>query len=279
MSARNHRLCRCLALLLPLAALVVFGAVQAQPQFTDENFEQWVFQEDHTAAAARKRLEASVSVHVDHIDRACRLTEAQKKKLQLAGRGDIKRFFDRYEVVRQKFQGVKNDQQAWNQMWQDINPLQMSLQSGLFHEDSFLFRCMPHTLTAEQWPSYEALAQERRAFHHRVTIEMCVSQLEQIAPLRAAQRRELLAFLTKEMKPPRKSNFYYSWMLLVRLAQLPEDKLKPFFEKTQWKAVNQLLVAYKGQVQWLRQNGQWDDDDDEADKPAPPREKKELEKK
>ena len=48
--------------------------------------------------AARFRLETILAARVDKIARQCGLTEVQKKKLLLAGRGDIKRFFDRVGV-------------------------------------------------------------------------------------------------------------------------------------------------------------------------------------
>src|SRR5438128_7468487 len=110
-------------------------AVAAAPTVTDEQFDQWVFQQDRNAFEARRRLDSQLALQVEDIDRACKLTDAQKKKLQLAGRGDVKRFFDRYETVRQKFQLLKQDEQKVQEIWQDINPLQVTLQAGLFHDD------------------------------------------------------------------------------------------------------------------------------------------------
>ena len=50
-----------------------------------------------------------LAAQIDNIDRACKLTEAQKEKLHLAGRGDIKRFFDRYERVKGKAEVTQRD--------------------------------------------------------------------------------------------------------------------------------------------------------------------------
>jgi hypothetical protein len=49
------------------------------------------------ASAGRQQLEWQLTVQMEDIDRACSLTDAQRRKLELAGRGDIKHFFDRYE--------------------------------------------------------------------------------------------------------------------------------------------------------------------------------------
>lgn len=267
------------ALVLAAALWSAFvGPAAGQIQWTDETFDQQVFNRGggpvQNAAGARKELDRSLLLNIQDIDRVCKLTEAQKKKLQLAGRGDIKRFYDRYEVVKQKFQRLKpklqgdNWQEAWQELWQDINPLQMSLQSGLFLEASLLHKSLRHTLTAEQLPRYQAQAEERRRFHHRANIELAVNSFEESMPLHDAQRQELIALLLKELKPPRKSiiqNTVYA--VTVRMSLLPDDKLKPVFDRTQWKIVRAHLDNYKGGVQWLKQSGQWAEDDDDVDAP------------
>jgi hypothetical protein len=267
------------ALVLAAALWPAFvGSAAGQPQWTDENFEQWVFQRGggtvQNAASARKELDRSLLLNIQNIDRVCKLTEAQKKKLQLAGRGDIKRFYDHYEVVKKKFHRLKpkqqddNDwQEHWNELWQDINPLQMSFQNGLFHEDSLLHKSLRHTLTAEQLPRYQAQAEERRGFHHRASIEVAVNYFEQSMPLRDAQRQELIALLLKELKPLRKSNSIEVHIVIVQMSLLPDDKLKPVFDRTQWKMVRAHLDIYKDRVQWLKQSGQWPEDDEDGDAP------------
>ena len=71
------------------SATAVFGQVG----FTDEQFEQWVFQQYGNALTARARLKESLELYTEDVDRACGLSDAQKQKLRLAGRGDIERFF------------------------------------------------------------------------------------------------------------------------------------------------------------------------------------------
>src|SRR5439155_9611662 len=77
---------------------------QVRQLWTDDQFERWVFQEDGNASRARKRLDSLLAMQIENIDRTCRLTDAQKKKLQLAGRGDVKRCFDCYERIKRKTQ-------------------------------------------------------------------------------------------------------------------------------------------------------------------------------
>jgi hypothetical protein len=244
------------------------GAVVMQPQFTDETFEQWVFQNSGRYAGSKQHLGLQLLLQIEDLDRACKLNDAQRKKLQLTGQGDIKRFFDRYEKVKKRFDLLKNDQQKlFQEIWQDISPLQQTLQSGLFSEDSILYKSLHNTLTAEQWERYQAYSSERRAFQHRYNIEFAVAMIEMSIPLRAGQRRELMAVLSTLTKPPRRSGQYGYYLVMYQLAQAPQEKLKPLFDDTQWKAVSATFNQYKGMRQWLKQSGQLpeDDDDEKAD--------------
>jgi hypothetical protein len=245
-----------------------------QAQWTDETFDQWVFQQDRTASGARRRIDSQLALRIDDIDRVCRLTEGQKKKLELAAHGDIKRFFDRYETIKKKFQSLKNDQQQVNNMWQEISPLQISLQGGLFDSDSLLQKLLKHTLTSEQFVRYQGAARERRDFHHRADIELVIAAWDQSMPLSEVQRRDLTTFLANETKPPRKSGVYDYHVIICQLSHLPEEKLKSHFDDMQWKVVKWYLAQIRAMEPWLKQSGQWPGDDDELEqadvRPATP---------
>jgi hypothetical protein len=240
-------------------AVVARQLVQLEAQF-----DQQVFQRDGNAAGARRRLDAQLALQVEDLDWACTLTDAQKHKLRLAGRGDIKRFFDRCDTVKQKFQAAHQDGQRLQEVWQDISPLQMTLQAGLFQDDSLLHKALSNTLTGEQFARYDALARDRRAFRHRANVELAVTTLEQSMPLRDAQRRELTTLLTNETKPPRKASQYDYYFVMFQIGRLPEGKLKPLFDNLQWKVVSRQLDQFRGMEPTLRQWGLWPVEGDEA---------------
>src|SRR5438105_2926594 len=50
----------------------------AQQNFSDENFDQWVFQNNGNFSGARQHLDVLLALQVEDIDRACKLTDAQK---------------------------------------------------------------------------------------------------------------------------------------------------------------------------------------------------------
>jgi hypothetical protein len=220
-----------------------------------------VSRQDSTAAAARRRFDALLTLHVEDIDRACRLSDAQKKKLQLMGRGDIKRVFDTYEEAKHRFNLLNNNVQRLQEVVQDVQPLQTSMQGDLFNDSSLLAKSLRHTLTGEQPAQYEAAAKERRAFRHRAQIELAVTMIEQATPLRDAQRRELVALLTSETKPTRASGQYDFYLVMYQIGRIPEEKFKPLLTDTQWKVLDRQLAQYKAVVPNLRQNGLLPDDD------------------
>src|SRR5437867_3109060 len=98
-------------LLLVATALAIAGSAQraraqddaepdeeqpAQPRPavvpTDEVLNIWVFALPGGAVTLRSRLESSLQREVSRVDQMYGLTPEQMKKLELAGRGDIKRF-------------------------------------------------------------------------------------------------------------------------------------------------------------------------------------------
>jgi hypothetical protein len=238
------------------AVLEAQAVQEAEKRRAFQEFDRLVFQPNGNAAGARRRLESQLAIQIQDIDRACRLSAAQKRKLQLAGRGDIKRFFDHYEAVKQSFQTMKNPVQHIPDVWQDIGPLQMILQAGLFHEDSLLVKSLPNTLTGEQFARYDAMARERRASRHRESVEMAIAILQRGIRLREAQRRELVTLITEETKPSRRPSPYDPYVLLLQLDRVPQEKLKRLFDENQWETVHEQLAQCHQLEPMLRQAGQ-----------------------
>jgi hypothetical protein len=90
-------------------AVLAINGVVVRAAWTDEQIEEWVFGDN--ASMARRRAESRLATQILDLDRACKLTDAQKTKLQLAGRGDIKRFFDCFEEFKRKARLMQHDEQ------------------------------------------------------------------------------------------------------------------------------------------------------------------------
>ena len=128
----------------------------------ESNFDRWVYGNmGGTVAGARDRLEALLSLSIDEADRTCKLTEAQKKKLRLAGHGDLKRFLGRVEEARRVFRQLNRDQNNVNQLHQETIPLAATLRAGLYGDDSFFGKTLRTTLDPEQAGRYRETSRRR----------------------------------------------------------------------------------------------------------------------
>ncbi|MGE5194648.1 MAG: hypothetical protein ACM3U2_19320 [Deltaproteobacteria bacterium] len=240
------------------------GVPQPVFVFADENFDQWLYQDMQNAAGARSRLDARLLMRLDDLAQSCDLTEAQRQKLHLAGRGDIRRLFDRIEELRRKFQAVRSDQNRIGEILQAMQPLQLAMRTGMFGETSLFAKALRSTLTTEQVERVETADRERRSFRYRAVVAGVVARLDDDLSLRAAQRRQLEQVLLDETRAPAHFSQYDPMVVLVQAARLPEDKLKPLFDGPQWKILKRQLDQALGVEPFLKANGFHPDSDPAA---------------
>jgi hypothetical protein len=120
------------------------GAMVAQ-----ENFDRRVFGDRETKRERWNHLEDLLFSKIQAADKKHRLTGPQRAKLQLAGRGDIKRFFDRVEDGRAEFElnrvGFKNGIAAL----QRLKPLSDAYDRGPFDDGSLFVKTL-HKINEDQ---------------------------------------------------------------------------------------------------------------------------------
>ena len=232
--------------------------VQNMNGWTDETFDQWVFG-SRTPAAARIRLNSLLTLQIEDVDRTCALTPEQKTKLELAGKGDVKHLYDRVAEKKRKFQSVKNDQNKIGNIFQEIQPLQSAFNSGPFDEGSIFFKTITNTLEGVQKTKYEDVLTNKRLFRYRAKVDLTVAFLDNAVGFKADQRKKLSEILLVETKPPRRYGQYDYYVVMWQAAHLPEAKLKPLFDETQWKLLSRQLTQVKGMGQFLKQNGYLED--------------------
>ena len=131
------------------------NAPQSQPTIAIEIFENYLFGAtgSNAVAAARNRLELTLLERIDTVDGDCQLSETQRAKLRLAGKGDIKRIFDRVDAVRRELPLVSPEQvtpAVRAAISREVNPLRARFESGLFHADSLYAKTATGILTAAQ---------------------------------------------------------------------------------------------------------------------------------
>jgi len=221
----------------------------------DDNFEANVFQPSGNAKQARIHIETKLKLQLNELNRICELNDAQKQKLKLAASSDMKRFFDEVEVVRKKFKAGKQDQNAWNQVWQEISPLQAKMAAGLFGDTSFFCKTIRKTLSEEQYSKYSAVIAERRRFRYKSSIETVITSFEDSVALNHTQHDAIVKLLLDETQPPAAFGQHDQQVVMYQLAKLPEAKLKAVLDERQWKQAQMQFNQYRGMEQFLIQNG------------------------
>lgn len=233
--------------------------VQAHVMLGVGNFDQWVFGAAGTGNGSelktRQHFQNMAKTRIERIDQMCKLTEPQKKKLELAARGDMVHFFDRVEVVREKFMRLRNDQNKIQEIWQDIQPLQVAIQSEQFSTGSFFRKTLQRTLTGDQFSQFEKAELERRKFVYRAKILAVVVGFESTIPMTGEQRHKLVDLVEKETPIPRGFGQYDQYVVMYQMGKIPSEKLRKIFDESQMKMLDRRLNQGRGMGAWLERTG------------------------
>jgi hypothetical protein len=102
---------------------------------TRENFDRWVFGVTSEKARLHK-LDRILFWTVENVAWQNTMTEQERAKLTLAGKGDIKRLLDRIEAERQDFEEARMNLTTGRQALQRLKPLSVEVEKGPFGDDS-----------------------------------------------------------------------------------------------------------------------------------------------
>jgi hypothetical protein len=100
-------------------------------------------------------LNSMLKTKVDEVSVRAGLSPAQKRKLFLAGEGDIRRFYERVDQLEAKYRRLAYHRNPAEQMGRDAEPLLAARRGGLFSEDSLFAKTLTSTLTPEQAARYK----------------------------------------------------------------------------------------------------------------------------
>ena len=256
--------------------MVVEGPIIANPQeqmvrqFGVQNFDQMLFQNDGNATKGEQRMRVRTELKFAELDQVCQLNEEQKRKLQLASCGDLQRFRAQADALRLKFEKLVKEQkqndaeafnQAYQQMWQEIQPLQMRMNTGLSEGgESMLAKVLSQTLTIEQKEKYAVVTTERQRFRYETNIAVCLHNLEDVVFLSESQREEITKLLLV-MPPPRQTGQYESYAVQCRMSMIPVERLEPIFKPDQWRKFKPQYEQYRNIRQSWVQAGLLDAED------------------
>ncbi len=239
------------ALLLTFA---LTGTGVAQPMLPEETLDQWIFGSGNDARTGRQTLEHKLTAQVAEVQQLCSLSEEQTAKLQLAGMGDIKHFFNRADKIKRRLAKI-TDENAVGMAFQEIQPLQQELARGIFRETSLFDKVLRRLLDREQAIKYRQFQYQALQARYRSRLTFVLLKLEDTLPMLHEQRQQLLQLALDETAPPTQFGPHDSTYVLWQLSKLPEDNLRPIFDDRQWQVFRQSLQQASQFEQFLRGNG------------------------
>jgi hypothetical protein len=227
---------------LPLEA---DAAPMTQQQFNDWA-EQSVFSSDRNALTWRSRLSARLELKLEYLQRTCGITEAQTKKLRLAGNADIKRLIDRLDADKRSFAIAKDDSTQIAQLQSDVQELRDASGSSLLEEGSLFAKTLQKALSRKQFAKYSMEERQSKQFRHRATVDQTVQLFDVAVGINDAQRERFAQLLLRRTRPPRRSRGPLSEFLSVgfQAAKLPEAEVKLIFDDSQWRMLRTLFQEF-----------------------------------
>jgi hypothetical protein len=107
-----------------------------------ENFDRWLFADGRSERARQRYLEVLLERRIEVAALVYRLAAPQRAKLQLAGRGDIKRYFDEVQDRRSRFEIDRRNFDAGLAALRGLAPLSRIYQLGPYGNGSLFAKTL-----------------------------------------------------------------------------------------------------------------------------------------
>ena len=107
-----------------------------------ENFDLWIFADDQSEADRHRHLDEILQSKVKSAAMTYHLTDSQRAKLRLAGRGDIKHFFDHVEDRRRNFEADRHNFKTGFAALERLDSLTEIYREGVFGAGSLFAKTL-----------------------------------------------------------------------------------------------------------------------------------------
>jgi hypothetical protein len=202
----------------------------------------WVAGRFGTKGGVRVQLEAELQNALAKWKAECHPTDSQLKKLELAGRGDIKRFMDRLNQLAVEFDTSRGEGDEIEMIAIEVRKAKNEMAAGFFGADSLLFKTL-----------------SRSGLRYPVSVAQAVRELERHIGLNDRQRGQLFDLIVSETPEPRKYGKASELALvLCQASRIPAEKFARIMSAAQAQKLLQWISIYKdgaGSEAVLKRNG------------------------
>jgi hypothetical protein len=178
--------------------------------------------------AARQTLRAKLEASLQDIERASPLDERQRRKLTLAGEGEINRLFGKLDAQRHRYRQNRN---PTSEFWQEAEAVRIAIDQAHFHEGSLFAKVVRRTLMDDQLRAYQDLLEAQQRQRRITWRDGLLRMLAQCGPLNA-ERKEGLATLFDEL-PTVEEHPESFFDFMIATASVSDDDYREFLDEEQ----------------------------------------------
>ena len=224
-------------------------------KITDRQFDRWVFLNEMDSDMARQLAEARLSSRIAFVDLICGISPEQRRKLEVAGRGEIKAFFDDLAQLRAKVRSAGKDVEELDRLGVEVRRQAMSyLQLGSL--DSRFSKVLRATIDREQSDRYRERWDEVRLLRYQSRVEWVCLTLQKNHDFSVGERFRLVVVMLEETRPLRVFGPGDYYGVMCQAARIPEQRIRPiFFQDADWRALQAEFDDARRRERFLRDSG------------------------
>ncbi|MCC7420123.1 MAG: hypothetical protein IT428_07585 [Planctomycetaceae bacterium] len=233
-------------------------------QFSPDDVEMAVIGDVSDRSQFRNRQEEEIARQIQRIESAFPLPGPMRRKLEMAARGDVARFYEdldrlKRDVGTQRLQ--IDDLQKFQQQCMELN----ARAAGSLHgSDSLFQKTFRSILDPDLKNRLEIAARKAARKEHTERIDKLFEEIDRVMSLKAAQREKLHALFTSRIKPPKVDGLDifetaslqrnrpqqgFPTEFLQSLAAIPDDEYQKIVTERQWTTLHTLIARYRKQAQ------------------------------
>ena len=125
-------------------------------------------------------------------------------------------------------------------------------------------KTLARVLGDDRMATYREGLRESRRFRHRARVDMVVEVFDVATGCSDEQRERLTKLLLQETRLPSRLDDDEISVMLAQAARLPESKIRPIFDESQWRSVSRLLEELNANLKEELARTLFDDPDDAA---------------
>lgn len=211
---------------------------------------------------ARKRFQSQLEFQVQSMTRSYSLSDAQRKKLQLAGKGDIHQHFVRLAEIRSLSNSTATQPERLAVLFAEN---QNALRAGFFCDESLFQKTLRTMLTDEQRVRYRSIGLEKQ----RRILESVMLDWDRAADrfkLWGEPRKKFIELLVPHLNVPASAGAYSHQIVFLEAWRLREQ-VQPLLTAAEWKLfewqverAKELIPTLEARGLWTEQRPNMDDD-------------------